>query len=237
MANKDILNALMDEGKTLHFENKHAQACEAFARAVQFAEASWSPNATEMIRPLVFLAMAVGEREAGGHARIAEVLELEQRALGIVRKHFGDNDPRMAFVLRKIGETHWRLDMHEDARERIEKAVNIFAKFYGDVESTVYYLQLLGDLLLDMNRPEEALPLCERALHIEETHGKDTLRVMHAAIGVGRCLRGIGKMEDAAMQFERALAIVIARRPPDAKREASICSELREWIAEARAKP
>jgi tetratricopeptide (TPR) repeat protein len=127
--------------------------------------------------------------------------------------------------------------MHEEARERIEKAVNIFANFYGDVQSTVYYLQMLGDLLLDMSRPEEALPLCERALHIEETHGKDTLRVMHAAIGVGRCLRGIGKMEDAAMQFERALAIAIARRPPDAKREASICAELREWIAEARGRP
>ena len=237
MVNKNTLSALIEEGRALHFEDRHAQACDAFARAVQFAETSWGPESHEVVGPLVFLAMSVGRPEIGGHERIAEVLELERRALRIVQTQLGEGHARMSFVLGKIGRTFWQLGMYEEARERLDRALQIFTSLYGDVESTVYYLQLLGDLLLDMNRPEEALQLCERALHIEETHDKDTLRVMHAAIGMGRCLRGLGRREDAAMQFERALAILIARRPPDAKGEASICSELREWIAEARAKP
>jgi tetratricopeptide (TPR) repeat protein len=227
----------MEEGTNLHFKGRHAESCNAFERAVRFAEASWGHDAAELIEPIVSLAMAVGEPEAGGHARIAEVLELERRALGIVHAQFGKDDPRMSYVLEKTGHTFRRLGKHEEACKRLEKGLEIFTKLHGDVSSTAYRLGILGSLLLEMNRPADALPHCERALRIEETYGQGTSRVAFAAIRLGLCLRGVGRTEEAATKFERALAIVHARRPPESKGENALSRELREWIVEARAKP
>ena len=237
MTNNEILHALMKEGIKLHHEKKHAEACDVYARAVHFAETSWSPDAPEVLQPVVFLAMAVGEVDAGGHERIAEVLELERRALEIARSRFGEESPWISFVLEKIGHTFQWLGKLEEARSRLEMAVEIFAKFYGDVPSTAHHLIRLGGLLLKMERPADALPHCERALRIEEAHEQNSSRVMFAATWAGLCLRGVGRMEEAAVQFERSLAILHMIRPPEANRESAYSKELREWIAETRAKP
>jgi serine/threonine-protein kinase len=204
---------------------------------VQFAESSWSPDAREVLKPIVFLAMAVGEVEAGGHDRIAEVLDLERRAMGIVQKQFGGNSPWMAFVLDEIGHTFRWLGKHEEARERLEKAVAIYDKVYGDVPATAHCLGMLGNLLLTMDRHADALRHYERALRIEEAHGQNTVGLMVASSGLGSSLMGVGRTEEAALHFERALAIRIARRPPEFKGEDAVSKELRKLIAEARGKP
>jgi tetratricopeptide (TPR) repeat protein len=227
----------MDEGKTYRSDGRHAEAANAFERAVRYAEVSWGLEAPELIRPLIFLAMVVGDPNAGGHSRIPELLELEQRALRIVDIRFGEEDARIYGILEKTGLTLWQLGEHEKARERLERAVGILTKVHGDVTKTAYFLGMLADLLLDMQRPADALPFWERALRIQDAYGAQTVGSMSAAIGLGRCLRGVARMEEAAICFERALAIRIARRPPEFKGEDFVSKELREWIAEARAKP
>lgn len=237
MTNKDALKAIMNEGRTLHSKGRHAEEYDAFARAVRFAETFWDANDFEVFWPVLSLAMAAGEPEGGGHGRIAEVLELEQRALRIVQVQFGETNPWTSYVLEKTGFVFWQLGRHEEARERLERATELFSRANGDVKSTAYLLTMLGSLLVTMNLPAEALPYCERALRIEEALEQDSSRVMFGAFWVGRCLLGVGRMEEAAIQFERALAIRIARRPPEFKGEDSRSKEFREWIAEARAKP
>jgi tetratricopeptide (TPR) repeat protein len=227
----------MKEAADLHDQKRHAEACDAYMRAVRFAEMSWSSNAPEMIWPLVCLARAVGEREAGGHTRIAEVLDLEARAMAIALEHFGKDDVRTSYVLERIGLIFWLLGEHDEARERIEKATAIYERICGEGPSTAHRLTMLGDLLITMNLPAEALPHCERALRIEEALEQDSSRVMFGAFWVGQCLLGVGRREEAIAQFERALAILCAKRPPESTGESALSKELREWIAEARGRP
>ena len=237
MTNDETLKVLMNEGIRLHYEEKHAEAYDAFVRAVRFAESSWSPDAREVLKPVVFLAMAVGEVEAGGQDRIAEVLDLERRAVGIVQGQFGEDSPWMSFVLEKMERTFRLLGKHEEAHERLEKAVAIYDRAYGDAPITSHCLQSLGSLLLTMDRPAEALPHYERTLRIEQAHGQNTIGEMVASNGLALCMSGVGRTEEAALHFERALAIRIARRPPEFKGEDAVSRELRKLIAEARAKP
>jgi tetratricopeptide (TPR) repeat protein len=236
MTNNETLKVLMDEGIKLHYEEKHAEACAAFVRAVRFAESSWGPDAREVLKPVVFLPMAVGEVEAGGQDRIAEVLDLERRAVGIVQGQFGEDSPWMAFVLEKIELTLEQLGKHEEAHERLERALAIYDTAYGDAPRTSRCLQNLGSFLLTMDRPADALPHFERALRIEQAHGQNTIGEMVASDGLALCMSGVARTEEAIFHFERALAIRIARRPPEFKGEDAISKELRRLIAEARAK-
>ena len=77
-------------------------------------------------------------------------------------------------------------------------------------------LNHVGRALSDLGRPAEALPLHQRALHIDEAAlGPDHPRVATDLSYVGRALAGLGRAAEALPPRQRALRIREAALGPD----------------------
>lgn len=237
MTPNDELAGWIAEGKKLCQTGKFAEARELFGKAIHFVEATSGSEAPELVNPLMGLASSVDERRPCEHADCPRVLEIQKRALIIAETVFGRNHARTAMVLAALGLTLWKLKQLEDAHDSIARALQIVEQHTGESRRTSELLETLASLLLEMKRPADALPLFQRNLRIEEKNGVDTAGIMSASWMLGRCLLNLERGTEAVRHLEHALAIRIARRPPEFKEEDFVSKEIRKWIAEAHAKP
>ena len=236
MEPKDELATWMVEGKRLCQAARYGEARRIFERGIHLAEAIWGQEASELISPLMWLAIAVDERRPHEHPDCPRVLALEERALRIAETAFGRDHPQTASVLEGLGMTLWTLKRLEEARNAIAEALRVISRYAGEGWRTNALIRTMVSILLEMRRPDDALPFCERALLIATKAGGDTIEMMTASWQFGRCLLDVGRGTEALPHLERALAIRVSRRPPGFKGEDAISEELREWIAEAHAK-
>ena len=233
---EDELAAWMAEGKRLCQAARYAEARRIFEKGIHLAEATWGQEASELISPLMWLAIAVDERRPHEHPDCPRVLTLEERALRIAETALGRGHPRTASVLENMGLTLSTLKMWEEARHATARALEIIERVNGETGRTGHLLGALVWILLEMKRPAEALPMCYRIVRIEERNGENSVGVRTGLCQLGRCLLDLGRGTDALPHLERALALVISNRSPEAKGDNAISRELRDWFAEAHAK-
>ncbi|MCC6559699.1 MAG: tetratricopeptide repeat protein, partial [Polyangiaceae bacterium] len=228
------LSNLMQEGKRFDWNGDNPGAENAYRRALSLAESMYGIDAAELIEPLCALASTLSLPGGDGpSARRADAVILMRRALGIAEAHFGMNDRGLVRILSRLA---LGLDMNGqplDAYEHAMRALNIADSFQGDAGDARDLPRHLAALLLTLGRPEQALPFAERALRLEEACKSQTasagLGLAYRALGM--CLMGVGRGEEAIVQFERCLALFRSRHPD---RKPRIEDEILGWIDELR---
>jgi tetratricopeptide (TPR) repeat protein len=85
-----------------HFEEgRYAQAVEAWGESISKLEAAGKAEEVVIIAPLNNLACAKGELGDG-----AAKVQLLERALAVIRKHYGEEHPQYAIALSNLGAAH-----------------------------------------------------------------------------------------------------------------------------------
>jgi tetratricopeptide (TPR) repeat protein len=209
-------------------ENRVADAERIARELLADTEGSWGHDSPELVGPLDLLAIVLDRTR--DRATLAEQLALHERALRITESARGWEDIQTATGLHKVGLALWGLGRHEEALAAFRRALAISD---GTVEGDQLYfltwelLSCTGSLLVEMHRPEEAIPLLAReARRADSLRHEATRMVAHRILG--RALLDAGRRVEAARSLEVALAIAESR---DAQR---MVDQLRSWLLEAR---
>jgi tetratricopeptide (TPR) repeat protein len=223
------LNNLLRNGRELWDSGDLIEIEAAFRRALELAESRGGPEAPETIFPLRELATVV----ACIPDRFPEALDLLRRALHIAETHFGPDDPRLIDLLSYLGTKLWTFRAYDEAAEHYRRALTISERSHGDGGMTAYLLTNLASILLEAGSTQDALPLAERALRIEEAkqNPPSDCGIVAAILVVRRCLLALEKKPEALAHCERVLALYEPRHPEPDNR---VVRELRSWIEELR---
>src|SRR5262245_15996184 len=144
-----------------------------------------------------------------GRAQFAEVIELSGRALKIVEKIYGSNDPAAAACLGNIGAALYGQSDFSGARAYYEQALAIEEAHYGPEHPNVSLrLDCLGEALRKMGEYDQALDLHERALAInEKINGPDHPSVAKTLNNLGATSYNLGRYDESLSYYRRALEI------------------------------
>lgn len=234
MSTEEEVNALLAEGNAACGTQDYENAVECFGRAISTALQAWGDKSYQLVYPLMGLARAIDRgRVLENHSEIAKMLELEERALAIAEAYPTMYEQELPRMIAAVGHTLRKAGRYQEAKERFEVCIAISERVLGESWSTAHELFNLGNLLMDMKRPDEALPLLQRALEMEERvrpEKQSWVTVAH----IGRCLLDLDCGEEALPHLEKALAIRTSRKGPEAQDQTA--DEIREWIAEANEK-
>jgi len=149
-----------------------------------------------------------------GDGRSREVEELLKRGLEIRRQFLGNDDPRVAEVIQRLGAVSYNRENYKEAEERFRQALDIYRMTQG--ERAIATAQVMGDVaaaLREQGRCAEALPLVEQSLDLY----RPLLRPDHPLMGarflnlarVELCLR---RTAAARADAQEALRIFQAER-------------------------
>ncbi|MDC0683557.1 tetratricopeptide repeat protein [Sorangium atrum] len=231
----DDLKALLDRAGQLVRAGDIVEAEKAFRGALDLAERAYGRDAPQVIAPLRGLAyIAANPRSDPG--RLVEADAWIRRALRVAEANFGTDDPRLSRLLHSLGINLWTAGALEEASEHLVRAVALSERAHGESRDTAYIMTSLIYVLLEAERPADALPLAERALRIQEAAADSTSgsAVTLALIALGRCLMGVKRNTEAIACMEQAAARILARNP-DARSPA--LGEIRGWIEQMRREP
>jgi tetratricopeptide (TPR) repeat protein len=227
------VNALLTNGNAAYRSKDYDVAIDAFTRAIAIASREWGDHAYQMVYPLLGLARALGRGYGiDPHPDIAIVLDLEGRAVAIAENYPAIYDQQLPRMVGGLGSTLRIAGQNKEAVHCLEKCVAISERVFGDTWDTAHALGNLASLLLEMKRADDALPLFQRSLTIEESLQHERTNFATPAL-LGRCLLDLGRREEALPYLETAFAIGLDRGRALGK-QTSGPIELREWIEEAR---
>ena len=231
---REQIEELASHGKELWRSENYTEAEHEFRRALESAEEAYGPDAPELVDLLYWLSGAVappGDTELSPQRAVA--VDLKRRALRIAENHFGSDDPRLIRILSNLATSLRILQRYEEAHDLLARALPISENAHGDGGQTSDLLRMRVDVLLDLNRPAEALPFAERALRLQESRIGElsSIGIGYACRALGRCLMGLGRNEEAIAYLERCLALFKARHPG---KKISIEDELLGWIEDLR---
>ncbi|WP_437717356.1 FxSxx-COOH system tetratricopeptide repeat protein [Sorangium sp. So ce448] len=152
-----------------------------------------------------------------GRAAFAEAKGYLQRALALHEAVFGNDDPKVAAVLRSLGSVLHDLGDLGGARAHLERALTIdLAHFGPDHPDVARDVNDLGSVIMDQGDLPTARKHLQRALAIDEaTYGPDDPSVAIRLNNLGALLRDTGDFAGARVYLERALAIDIRAYGPD----------------------
>jgi len=147
--------------------------------------------------------------------RYTEAEPLRRRALAIVEKERGPDDPSVRFVLDSLA-SHYKLQgRYTEAEPLYKRALTLAEKAHGGPDNT-YVRSALSALIEVYNgqaRYAEAEPLMRRELAAAETrfeanpqHVVSQMSLHHALNQLGRLLRETNRPAEAETLFRRALA-------------------------------
>lgn len=228
MAGEDI-KRLLEEGVSLRWARRYAEAEEVFARAVRQAEIAGDHD--NLADALGWLAV-VRSLASTSPDVLPEVLILQERALEIDVATYGEKHSRVAEGLRNIGRTLATMGRTDDAIQRLIRAAEIFRTSEIPSISAEDTLAQLVSLFtargayssaVDLGR--ELVSVCERL--------QDPMRLTMAHFMLGQALVEVGTPTEALEQFEHALSVAAPRIAGG--RAQRLVPEVEKWIARARA--
>ncbi len=122
---------------------------------------------------------------------------------------FGESHPYMAAMLSNIAQSERELGDLEKAERLYRQAMAMEDSLLTPENVRRTHTQVrLGDLLLDRDRPREALPLLEQAVDLRSTHlPKGHRQIAEAQTLLSRCLIRMGRVDEAYPILKEALAI------------------------------
>jgi tetratricopeptide (TPR) repeat protein len=217
------LTALMKKGKALVRANRYEDAKEVFREALAIAEKSFGLEALELILPLRLLAIATTpppDQDPGHHA---EALQLNLRALYLFEKHSVDDPPFYERLLDNIGYNWGCQKEYDKALEYMHRSLAVAEREYGESRGLVLTLVGFIELLLQADRPHEAIPFAERYLRLSPSR--------HAHLDLGRCLMAAGRNAEALYHLERCRDMTLASKPGAS---GPLMLELQAWIEQLR---
>lgn len=131
--------------------------------------------------------------------------ELLERALPILKKHYGSDHFTVARALVSLGTAYRALGNPQKAKELLEQALPTFKEYYcSDHFKVARVLVSLGNAYKDLCNPHKAKELLERALAIQKKHyGPDHFEVAKTRANLGNVYRDLGNPQKAKELFER----------------------------------
>jgi tetratricopeptide (TPR) repeat protein len=228
MAGEEV-KRLLEEGVSLRWARRHAEAEAVFAEVVRQAEASGEHDC--LADALGWLAIV---RSLGSTSQevLPEVLALQERALAIDVASHGEKHPRVAEGLRSIGGTLAAMGRTDEAIQQLSRAADLFRgsdiRSVSAEDTLARLVPLLGargaySSAVDVGR--ELLSICEAL--------QDPMRLTMAHFVLGQALVEVGNPNEALEHFSRVLALAAPRIAEG--RGQRLVPEVEKWIERARA--
>ena len=229
----DILESL---GQVYRFQGHIREAEALFRRALDIQEAHFGPDHPRLLRALSGLAISAADRASQYPVYYGRALRIAETALG-------ENHPQVRRLLNNLGFTLLRAGRFEEARARLQRALDLEAA--ADDQQTMATAALMTNLAhayWRLQRLDEAEPLFLRAIAIrarilapEHPH--------HATSkwGLANVYRDRGRIQEAEALYQEALTLrerVLAPGDPeldDALREYAVLLRLQDRVPEAEA--
>ncbi|WP_353271775.1 tetratricopeptide repeat protein [Wolbachia endosymbiont (group A) of Nomada goodeniana] len=135
--------------------------------------------------------------------------ELLERALPILKKHYGSDHFTVAIILEDLGNSCGALGNPQKQKELLEHALPILKKYYGsDHFEVARALVSLGTAYRALGNPQKAKELLEQALPtFKEYYGSDHFTFAIILGNLGIACSTLGNYKKAKELLEQALAI------------------------------
>ena len=165
-------------------------------------------------------------------ARYAEAERCSRRALAIIERSCGPDDPKLAIRLNNLAELLRKTNRLAEAEPLYRRALSIDEASLGpDHPDVARDLNNLAVLLKATNRLAEAEPLYRRALSIDEASlGPDHPNVAIRLNNLAELLRETNRLAEAEPVYRRALTIDEANYGPDHPKVAIRLNNLAELL-------
>ena len=151
-------------------------------------------------------------------------LEIDLKALNVVKAQFGSEHPRVSTRLTSIGETYRKLGQYVEARASYEEAIAIREQIFGSQHHRVaYVLNEMGLLYKDEGRTNEAEAMYQQALTINENAlGPNHPMVAFSLFSLASLYNAEGRYTEAEKLLKRSLAINEEAFGPEDARVATV---------------
>ena len=199
-------------------ENRPDAAEAAFREALVARERIFGRDHPKVAHVLHNLGTTAAKR---GDSRTA--LEFHTEALAILERNLGPDDPAVAVPLMAIGNCHTALGQPRAALPFLARALAIDETTLGPEHPEVAYdLHATASARNAMGEYEAARHDAARSLAIREGLGLDPRYLGESRIQLAVALRGLGRLDEARTQGERALGEYTAN--PEA------AEKIRAWL-------
>jgi tetratricopeptide (TPR) repeat protein len=202
-ASHQVAVNLMRRGETLTALGRFDAAREAFERAHELFEAalgSWHPLVASALSRLGNIAHADGD--------LARAREDFERALKILEATGGKDSPGALLAINGLAVTWEGLGDLEKAAEYLERVLAVLDAAPGGQFNRGVVHENLGRTLAQLGRFAEGLAHQRTALDLRiEVLGEGHPLVSGPLHGIGECLVGLGRSEEAIEPLQRALQI------------------------------
>jgi serine/threonine protein kinase/tetratricopeptide (TPR) repeat protein len=199
----DVANALASLGKVLQERGAYDDAIRAYEEAVRLHSRSKepTPDLAESLSELANTHFYAGNYEKS--------VELNQQALEMDRRIFGDRHPRVGDTLISLGAVQFEWGRAAEAERYHRAGLEIIEAWYGpDHYRTAAALTVLARAIVRQERYEEGAGLLRRSLAIQErVHGPRHRMVASALNELGIVALGQNNLEEAEACFRRMAAI------------------------------
>jgi tetratricopeptide (TPR) repeat protein len=140
-----------------------------------------------------------------------------ERALPILERHYGTDNPNVAQTLMNLGNAYGSLGDSQKQQELLERALKIKERHYGpDHPEVAVTLTNLGNAYGGLGDYQKKRELLERALEIKERHyGPDHPNVGQTLMNLGVAYGSLGDFQKQLELLERALKIKERHYGPD----------------------
>jgi serine/threonine protein kinase/tetratricopeptide (TPR) repeat protein len=163
---------------------------------------------------LVAMALEAGSVPLTALGDAARSLDYSRRSLAILERTLGPHHPMVAVALRNIGISENALHRYDDALRDARRARAIYAEAYGEDHPDIPgFGGLIGEILLDAGRPEEAKVEADAAMSLAE-------RIHTPEIDFIDALNVQGAVDAKLRRFDEALTALL--------RAKALCEKLSE---------
>jgi serine/threonine-protein kinase len=157
------------------------------------------------------LAVSLGQLATADYyqAKYDDADRLNQEALAIDKKQYGETNPRVADDYVDLGEIQHETGHEAEAEHYYRNALEIKKAWYGEQHpDTAFCMMALGQALIYEKRYDDAFPLVQRSVEIQEgIFGKSHPRVAMAYNQIGVLELKRGHFDAAEDYFSRMLHI------------------------------
>lgn len=134
---------------------------------------------------------------------ILDVIEFREQTINV-----HGSEEEFARFLRKVGLLFWKQGFYDEALKQQGRALAIQKRVLGDTHiETARTYNDMGMTFSNLNRNEEALEYCKRALTIRENIGENDKDTAQSYSTVAMRLKGLGQLDEALKMVMKALEI------------------------------
>jgi len=175
---------------------RRSQATEHFREALAAAERVWEPEHPKLARPLGNLGLGLDGPEI-------------ERAISILERAYGRNNPRLASHLVNLAASQARKGQYEHALTQARRTDRLIAESYGeDNRQRVFPLIFLAQVLMAADQPGKAEGVFRQALALGSDASQNLKIAADLEIGLAKALHLQGRDVEAWPLAQSVLALV-----------------------------